>query len=38
MQNTISFHTKFGWISASEINNKITKVQFGKKKEAWQKK
>ena len=32
MQNTISFHTKFGWISASEINNKITKVQFGKKK------
>ena len=32
MQNTISFNTKFGCISASEINNKITKVQFGRKK------
>ena len=32
MQNTISFNTTFGWISASETNNKITKVQFGRKK------
>ena len=32
MENTISFNTKFGWISASETNNKITKVQFGRKK------
>ena len=34
MENTISFNTKFGWISASETNNKITKVQFGRKN--WQ--
>ena len=32
MESTISFNTKFGWISATEINNKITKIQFGKKK------
>tara|TARA_B100000959_G_scaffold269998_1_gene316345 strand:+ start:518 stop:973 length:456 start_codon:yes stop_codon:yes gene_type:complete len=32
MRNTISFNTKFGWISATEINNKITKIQFGRKK------
>ena len=30
MQNTISFSTKFGWISATEIDNNVTKVQFGK--------
>ena len=28
MKNTISFNTKFGWISATEINKKITKIQF----------
>ena len=32
MKNTISFNTKFGWISACETNNNITKVQFGRKK------
>ena len=26
MQNTISFSTKFGWISATEIDNNVTKV------------
>ena len=30
MKNTISFNTKFGWISATEINKKITKIQFNK--------
>ncbi len=30
MKNTISFNTKFGWISISEINNLITRIQFGK--------
>ncbi len=30
MKNTISFNTKFGWISATEINKKITKIQFSK--------
>tara|TARA_Y100000590_G_scaffold48162_1_gene51071 strand:+ start:431 stop:880 length:450 start_codon:yes stop_codon:yes gene_type:complete len=30
MENTISFNTKFGWISATETNNKITKIQFSK--------
>ena len=30
MQTTISFSTKFGWISATEIDNNVTKVQFGK--------
>ena len=25
MKNTISFNTKFGWVSATEINQKITK-------------
>ncbi len=33
MKNTISFNTKFGWISATEINNRITKIQFCRKKE-----
>ena len=32
MKNTISFNTKFGWISATEINHKITKIQFNKTK------
>ena len=32
MENTISFNTKFGWISATEINNRITKIQFCRKK------
>jgi len=32
MENTISFNTKFGWISATEINNKITKIQFCREK------
>ena len=32
MKNTISFNTKFGWISATEINEKITKIQFNKAK------
>ena len=32
MKNTISFNTKFGWISATEINNKITKIQFCREK------
>ena len=31
MENTISFNTKFGWISAKEINGNIVKIQFGKK-------
>ena len=30
MENTISFNTKFGWISATEINNKITRIRFYK--------
>ena len=33
MENTICFNTKFGWISATEINNRITKIQFCRKKE-----
>ena len=32
MENTISFNTKFGWISATEMNGKITKIQFKKGK------
>ena len=32
MENTISFNTKFGWITATETNNKITKIQFKKGK------
>ena len=32
MENTISFNTKFGWISASELNNKITSIQFNRLK------
>ncbi len=30
MKNTISFNTKFGWVSATEINHKITRIQFNK--------
>ena len=30
MKNTISFNTKFGWISATEINNKISEINFHK--------
>ena len=30
MKNTISFNTKFGWISATEINNKIFEINFHK--------
>ncbi len=30
MKNTISFNTKFGWVSATEINQKITRIQFNK--------
>ena len=32
MENTISFNSKFGLISATEIDNKITKIKFSKKK------
>ncbi len=32
MKNTISFNTKFGWVSATEINDKITRIQFNKTK------
>tara|TARA_Y100000310_G_scaffold281792_1_gene302551 strand:+ start:372 stop:827 length:456 start_codon:yes stop_codon:yes gene_type:complete len=32
MKNILSFNTKFSWISATEINNKITKIQFRRKK------
>ena len=28
MQNTISFHTKFGWITATEKKNKINSIIF----------
>ena len=30
MKNTISINTKFGWVSATEINQKITRIQFNK--------
>ena len=30
MENTISFNTKFGWITSTEIKGKITKIQFKK--------
>ena len=30
MENTICFNTKFGWISATEINNKISRIRFYK--------
>ena len=30
--NTLSFKTSFGWITLSEENNKISSVEFGKKK------
>jgi len=33
MENTISFNTKFGWITAIESDGKITKIQFKKTKE-----
>ena len=32
MKNTISFKTKYGWISATEMNHKITRIQFNKTK------
>ena len=32
MENSISFNTKFGWISASELNKKITSIRFKKLK------
>ena len=32
MENSISFNTKFGWISASESNKKITSIRFKKLK------
>ena len=32
MENTISFNTKFGWISATETNNKVTRISFSKQK------
>ena len=30
MENTISFNTKFGWISAIENNKKVTEIKFCK--------
>ena len=33
MKNTISFKSKFGWISASEKNNTILSVSFAKSKD-----
>ena len=32
MENIISFKTKFGWISATETNKKISKIQFCREK------
>ena len=32
MKNTICFNSKFGWISAVEEKNKITKIKFSKMK------
>ena len=32
MKNTISFNSKFGWITASEKNNEILSVSFAKSK------
>ena len=32
MKNTVSFKSKFGWISASERNNEILSVSFSKSK------
>ena len=32
MKNTISFNSKFGWITASEKNNEILSVFFAKSK------
>ena len=32
MENAISFNTKFGWITAIESDNKITRIQFMKVK------
>ena len=32
MENTISFNTKFGWITAIESDHKITKIRFKKTK------
>ncbi len=33
MESTISFNTKFGWISATEINNKITGIRFNRERQ-----
>tara|TARA_Y100000816_G_C25785329_1_gene411695 strand:- start:124 stop:582 length:459 start_codon:yes stop_codon:yes gene_type:complete len=33
MENTICFNTKFGWISATEINNKISSICFKKQRQ-----
>ena len=30
MQNTISFSTKFGWITATEQKDKVTSIRFKK--------
>ena len=30
--NSLSFKTKFGWVSAFEEKNKIVKIKFGKHK------
>tara|TARA_Y100001970_G_scaffold16953_1_gene19109 strand:- start:10705 stop:11163 length:459 start_codon:yes stop_codon:yes gene_type:complete len=32
MKNTISFNSKFGLISATEMNNKITRIYFSKRR------
>ena len=32
MENTISFNTKFGWISATETKGNISRIQFRKEK------
>ena len=32
MKKILSFNSKFGWISAIEINGRITEIKFSKKK------
>ena len=32
MRNTLSFNTKFGWITATETKNKVSSIKFGKLK------
>ena len=32
MKKTLSFYTKFGWMSAIEVNTKITEIKFSKTK------